>query len=101
MGLIQPLDAGALARYCDVWSRWRRAREHIDRHGVGYTKRALSTGETTHHVRPEVGLAFTLAGELATLESSLGLTPRSRAGLPTRPSAAPSRPKARFFDGRG
>lgn len=70
-------DVHALARYCQLLSRWRRCEEFIQKNGDTYPVR--KDGEVVG-VRefPQVRRASDLAAQLVRLEAEFGLTPSSR-----------------------
>jgi hypothetical protein len=39
MGVLSRIDGNALARYCRLWSRWRKAEAFIDKNGKMYRSR--------------------------------------------------------------
>jgi P27 family predicted phage terminase small subunit len=73
MGVLTKIDGNALARYCQLWARWREAEAHILEHGsvvkspAGYAMQ-----------NPYVSIANKLISALSRLESDLGMTPAAR-----------------------
>lgn len=82
MGVLSRIDRNALARYCAIWSRWRRAEKTIEREGATYTIYA-EDGVTVRTIcpRPEVAIANKAATELRQLEAVFGMNPSARSSL--------------------
>lgn len=89
-GILTMADANVLARYCRLWSRWRRAEDFIEQYGNTYPIKDDSGAVRYLAQFPEVGIAGKLAQQLTRLEQELGLTPSAR----SRVSVAPPRPQA-------
>ncbi len=99
MGVLTRLDGNALARYCRLWSRWRKAESFIDQHGEMYPLKDESGRVKYMQQWPQVAIAHKLAQQLTRLEQEFGMTPsaRSRIQIERRREADPGG-KSRFFN---
>lgn len=105
MNVLTRIDGNALARYCQLWSRWIRAEQFIQKHGDTYPLRDEKGRVRCLQQFPQVSIANKLAIQLTRLEQEFGLTPSARSritqvsGQPLRlrSDAQMSDPKARFF----
>ncbi len=99
MGILTLADVNIVARYCETWSRWRRAHAFIMEHGEGY--KSERDGKLVVLKYPQMNVASQLNSELTKMEDRLGLSPGSRANLAIDikglTNESPS--KARFFKG--
>jgi P27 family predicted phage terminase small subunit len=81
MGVLTRIDGHALARYCQLWSRWRRAEEFLRDRGDSYLAKD-SEGKVKGLVAyPQVRIANQLAEQLLRLETHFGMTPSARARI--------------------
>jgi P27 family predicted phage terminase small subunit len=108
MQVLTRADANALARYCTVWVRWRRAEDFIQRYGSTYPIKDESGNVKCFLAFPEVAIAHRLAMVLTRLEAEFGLTPSARSRVNVEFSArlrAPVDPleaeKRAFFERGG
>lgn len=78
MGVLTIVDGDALANYCQLWSRWRRAEEFIQRSGDAYSIK--NPDGTLKYVKivPQVAIARDLLQQLRAYQSEFGLTPAAR-----------------------
>lgn len=96
-GLMTVADVDALARYCDTWTRWRQCCRVIDRGGMTYEVKNQHGAVVQIVARPEVGIARSLAQQLARLEQEFGMTPSARSRVtdgrfqPTPADSTPDR----------
>jgi P27 family predicted phage terminase small subunit len=99
MGVLTRIDGNALARYCRLWSRWRKAEAFIEQKGDMYPLRDEKGGIKCFQQWPQVAIANKLAQQLTRLEQEFGMTPSARARL-NLTTQAPERAndKSRFFD---
>ena len=99
MGILTLADVNIVARYCETWSRWRRAHAFVMEHGEGYESKR--DGKTIVLKFPQMNVASQLNSELTKLEDRLGLSPGSRANLAIdiKGPAHESPSKSRFFKG--
>ena len=101
MGILTKVDGNALARYCRLWQRWRRAEDFIEEYGDQYSFEDKKGNAIGFRIYPSAKLASTLAVELRRLECEFGLTPASRTRISaeaTQAGASVAEPhKARFF----
>ena len=98
MGVLTLIDSNALARYCRLWTRCRKAEAFIDKHRDVYPLKD-EKGKAKYLAQfPQVSIAAKLAQQLTRLEQELGLTPAARTRIHVKKPAVPSDPrKARFF----
>ena len=81
MGVLTQIDGNALCRYCQFWSRWKKAELFIAKHGEVYPLKD-EQGKLKCLVQiPQVAIAHKLGALLTRLEQEFGLTPSSRARL--------------------
>ena len=69
MRVLTRIDGHALARYCLLWARWRKAEEFIEKHGDTYPVK--HRGELLLKTFPQVRNADRLATQLARLEQAV------------------------------
>lgn len=101
MGVLSAIDGNALARYCQLWSRWRKAEAFLRKHGEVYPLKDEAGKVKYLQPFPQVSIAANLAQQLTKLEQEFGLTPSARTRIQALQSAAPQeRPsaKSRFFE---
>ncbi|MEK6676576.1 MAG: phage terminase small subunit P27 family [Planctomycetota bacterium] len=100
MRVLTLIDEDALARYCRLWSRWRKAEEFIERKGDMYPLRDDKANLKCFVQWPQVAIAHKLAQQLTRLEQEFGMTPsaRTRIHLPVAPRTNADARKARFFN---
>lgn len=83
-GLARPIDAGVLARYCDMWADWLECRRAIAKHGPdGFFRAEPSAPKTQGRVvsvreMPATSRKRKLHKELLIIEREFGLTPAAR-----------------------
>lgn len=73
-------DRNALARYCRLWERWRRAEEQVDKVGLMLVGRDKD-GNPVMRRNPVAIEARNLAAILDRMEAAFGLNPSSRAAI--------------------
>ena len=78
MGVLTRIDENALARYCQLWARWKAAELFIARHGEAYPIKDEKGNLKYLHQFPQVGVANKLAVQLTRLEQEFGMTPSAR-----------------------
>ena len=78
MGVLTKVDRNALARYCVLWSRWRKAEEFIRDRGDSYLVKDEAGGLKAIKPYPQVRMANQLAEQLLRLEQQFGMTPSAR-----------------------
>lgn len=93
-GVLTVRDRNALARYCQLWHRWRQAEEFIDTYGSTYTitKTEKATGKekvVNTKAHPQARLALALNTLLEKLEADFGMNPAARADILTPKDKAP------------
>ena len=87
-GLARPIDAGVLARYCDMWAEWLECRRIIAKHGPDGVIRAAPTDNerenrklgriTSYRELPATSRKRKLHQMLIVLEREFGMTPAAR-----------------------
>ncbi len=81
MGVLTKVDGNALARYCQLWGRWRKAEEFIRDHGDSYLAKDSEGKVKGLKCYPQVRMANQLAEQLLRLESHFGMTPSARSRI--------------------
>lgn len=87
MGVLERVDAGALARYSRLFVRWLKLEEFIEENGQTYVRRGKPTEKEPKGPIVEVKLwpqareARNLSEKLLQLEREFGLTPGGRTRL--------------------
>src|SRR6266404_4941253 len=81
MGVLSPIDGNALARYCRLWSRWRKAEAFIDQRGEIYPLKDEGGQVKCFQQWPQVAIASKLALQLTRLEQEFGMTPSARSRI--------------------
>lgn len=78
--LLSEVDRAALAAYCQAWSRWIDAEQHIQRDGM-----VISTDKGNLIQSPYVGIANSAMKQMRAFLVEFGMTPssRSRVSVPT------------------
>ncbi len=73
---------------CQLWSRWRRAEQFIQKNGDVFPIK--NDDGTIKYLQqfPQVGIANNLASKLNRLEAEFGLTPSSRSRIRVEKGAA-------------
>ena len=96
--MLTRVDGNALARYCRLWSRWRKVEAFLDQHGEVYPLK--DEGGRVKYLQqwPQVAIAGKLAHLLTRLEQEFGMTPSARTRIQVAPQPAEvSSAKSRFF----
>ena len=101
MGVLTRIDGHALARYCRLWSRWRKAESFIEEKGEMYPLRDDNGRVKCFMQWPQVAIANKLAQQLTRLEQEFGMTPSARARIQCTPlrTGSTSNGKSRYFLG--
>ena len=104
MGVLSRIDRNALARYCQLWSRWKKAELFIQKHGDTYPLKDERGNIRCLQQFPQVAIAHKLAGQLTRLEQEFGMTPSARTRINVdrcriapNPLAGGGPDKSRFF----
>jgi len=100
MGILSNTDTNALARYCHMFVRWKKAEKFIEEHGETYTVRDHGEIKSIRQY-PQVVIAHKLALALLRLEQEFGLTPSARVGLTVTKVKDKKNSKDRFFENAG
>jgi len=98
MRVLTRIDSNALARYCRLWSRWRKAEKFIEEKGEVYTLKDEKGNVRCVQQFPQVSIANKLAQQLTKLEQEFGMTPSARTRIQIT-VATPMSNKSRFFGG--
>lgn len=98
MNLLTRIDGNALARYCVLWTHWRRAALFVDKYGTSYSIKDGNGRVKCIAQFPEVAQIHKLSVALSRLEVEFGLTPsaRTRINVPVQPRETDPI-KARYF----
>jgi len=85
MGILTRIDRNALTRYCQHWSRWKKAEQFIQEHGDTYPIKDDDGKIKCLQQFPQVAIAHRLSLVMTRLEQEFGMTPsaRSRIQLPS------------------
>lgn len=91
LGLLTEIDLSSFGRYCDVYVRWKQARDFIDAQGFCY---AIYHEQNADEIKrgdkkrlkymaqwPQVSIYHQLGKELTRLEQCFGMNPSARASL--------------------
>ena len=97
MGVLTKIDGNALARYCEMWARWRAVSEFVVRHGESFPIKDGQGNLVGFRSLPQARTASHLSGELLRLEQQFGLTPAARVGLTVGERPSTNDDKSRFF----
>ncbi len=81
MGVLTRVDENALARYCQLWARWKRAELFIQKYGNTYPLKDNEGAVKCFQQFPEVAIAHRLALALTKMEAEFGMTPSSRSRI--------------------
>jgi P27 family predicted phage terminase small subunit len=100
MGILTRVDGNALARYCRLWSRWRKAEAFIEQRGEMYPLKDEGGKVKCFQQWPQVSIACKLAQQLTRLEAEFGMTPSARSRIQLQQASGPEvgRDKSRYFD---
>lgn len=80
-GLLTQIDRNALARYCQLFARWKKCELFIQKYGNTYPLKDDKGAIKCFMQFPEVSIANSLAKQLTRLEQEFGLTPSSRSRI--------------------
>lgn len=101
MRVLTKVDRNAIIRYCQAWSRWKKAEQFIQKHGEVYPLK-----DDQGHIKclqqfPQVAIAHKLSALLTRFEQEFGMTPSARTRIQVEKGARPycDPEKARFFGG--
>ena len=78
MRVLAKIDGNALARYCQLWARWKKAELFVQQHGDTYPLKDESGRIKCLMPFPQVAIANKLAAQLTRLEQEFGMTPSAR-----------------------
>jgi P27 family predicted phage terminase small subunit len=101
MGVLTKIDGNALTRYCQLWSRWKKAELFIQKHGDTYPIKDEAGKIKCLQQFPQVTIAHKLAALLTRLEQEFRLTPSARSRITLPPGQGITQPllndKSRHF----
>lgn len=89
MGCACRIDANAIGRYCEMWSRYRAAADHLQKYGETYPVKDKSGNVKTFKEWPQVKIVHVLSSVLTKLEAEFGMTPSARSRIVVAPSSQP------------
>lgn len=97
-GMLTKVDAAALTRYCQAWSRWKKAEEFLQKYGETYPLKDDQGRLRCFMPYPQVSIANQLSHTLTRLEQEFGLTPsaRTRIQVDGRPASLGPQPGDRL-----
>lgn len=81
LGVLTKVDANALARYCRLFVRWKKADAFLQQYGETYALKDDEGKPKCFQQFPEVGILNKLGPQLLRLEQEFGLTPAARARI--------------------
>lgn len=81
MGVLGRIDRNALARYCELWARWRECAEFVQKHGETYPMKSKDGRVIGLASFPQAKAMQSLSETLRKLEAEFGMTPAGRARL--------------------
>ena len=85
MKVLGEIDRNSLARYCQIFAKWREAEEFLAKHGTALPVRNAAGDLVDFKQFPQVNLAMKLSDQLLRLEREFGMTPSARAAMATPP----------------
>jgi P27 family predicted phage terminase small subunit len=85
MGVLTRADTNALARYCQLFARWKKAELFIQRFGESYPCKSGNGIVKCFLPFPQSGLSLKLSIALTRLEQEFGLTPSARSRIEVDP----------------
>ena len=80
MGVLSKIDGRTLARYCELWAKWRDLAQFVQANGTAY-QYETNSGESHWRAFPQAKDIVTVSDSLLRLEQQFGLTPSARASL--------------------
>ena len=81
MGILGRCDREALARYCQMWAKWREVELWLMTHGDCYPEKDPSGRIVALKEYAQVSRSIRLSEHLLRLEKQFGLTPAARASM--------------------
>ena len=81
MRIFSAVDTGALARYCDVLARWKKASAFIAKNGESFPIKSETGVVRGFAVFPQATQYIKLGQMLGRLEAEFGMTPSSRSSV--------------------
>ena len=80
MGVLSLIDGRTLARYCELWAKWRDLAQFVQKNGTAY-EYVTQSGESHWRAFPQAKDLSSISDSLLRLEKQFGLTPSARASL--------------------
>lgn len=99
LGVVGPLDWGALAAYCQCWARWRSAEIQLDRSSQVIEIRDEEKRLKQAVPSPYVSIGLRYLAQMRQYASELGLTPAAREALTMPGSKSEDDPFLKLFAG--
>jgi len=81
MRILSLIDTNALARYCQLWSRWIKAEQFLQKYGDTYPLKGEDGTVKCIMPFPQVAIAQKLSLALTKLEQEFGMTPSARSRI--------------------
>jgi P27 family predicted phage terminase small subunit len=81
MGVLARIDRYALTRYCQLWARWVKAEQFIQKYGETYPLKDENGKVKCFMPWPQAAVIATLSQQMMRLEQEFGLTPSARTRL--------------------
>jgi len=97
MGVMTSADSNALARYCQLFARWKRAEQFIQQYGETYPVKSGNGTVKCFFQWPQVTIAQKLSITLTKLEHEFGLTPAVRMRIEVQSSGEMSQEQEDLF----
>lgn len=97
MRVLTSIDGMALARYCVLWTHWRRAALFVDKYGTSYTIKDGNQRVKAIAQFPEVAQVHKLSTALGRLEAEFGMTPSARSRISVQVQPPEAEHMARYF----
>lgn len=85
MNVLTRADTNALARYCQLFARWKKAEQFIQKYGESFPCKSGNGVVKCFLPFPQSGLSLKLSIALTRLEQEFGLTPSARSRIEVNP----------------
>jgi P27 family predicted phage terminase small subunit len=98
MAVLTKADLNPLARYCQLFIRWKRAELFIQQYGETYPVKSARGQVKCFFAWPQVGIAHKLSQALTRLEQEFGLSPSARTHVEVDRRFTMSEQSKEFYD---